>query len=1565
MRKVPLLVLLIIQIILMAGFGSTANAGWIGSGNQEMAQPLIQTSSLAANTTQIDITMSGLESNVVMVEGQPFDQLRIPGHWFTLDAGQPELPFITSSLIIPDAGTPVVRVVKSTWRQIESHPVLPSKGTILRTENPASVPFTFGAVYQSTDVFPANEVQLNEPYILRDYRGVSLRINAVRWDVGHGVLMVLESMTLEVETTGSGGINARQGKMQSSMDSQFANLYGQVFDNYSTPEKYSMVAVDGRMLVVCHDSFMGIIEPFVQWKRSSGLDVQVISTGSVGGTTGGIQGAIDALYAEPEGLTYVILVGDLAQVPSYTGTYEGADDDTRYANIEGDDLYPDLFISRISGSNPVDIQTQINKFVRYERDPDAGAHWYHIGAALASSQGDPSDIERAGWLREDMLNYTFTQVHEIYQPDGSTEDIAVAINEGVSLITYIGHGTGTSWTNPYFNAADIQALTNNWMTPWILDVSCSNGDFSTDECFAEAWMRAGDPTQPQGALATYSASTTTPWVPPCIMQAEAVDLMVADQANVLGSLYFHGIMKVMDVYPGNSQLVEQYNIFGDCSLMIRTNTPVVPAMQHDDVLALGATVFPVDTAVANTRVALYSNGQLHGVGVTDATGHVDVQLDNPVAVPGEVTMTVTGYNLLTQIITLQAEVPVDVDIQPASIPVGLATEITVSLAESSAVTSLENVTITVEGFGVSGLQGITDANGVATITVTPLFGETLLVRGVEQGAGYDMFKVGLDVTGAESLTNAGITAEVVVIGMNGSLAPDLDGTVTGTSDVADFDLKLTGPGVDLLAHGTGYSVVQHVTPQSTGTVYATLLKTGYNIHQMEIPVVPAYGTLSGTVTTSGGETLDGVNVYGFPAGDDPTGDPVFDLVSDATGVFVAPVQMPAGSYDLYARKFSYLNHVETFTLNHGANDHPVVMDLAPVGVISGTVTALEGGAPLEATIQVFRLDNNDQMALMNTSAEGHFTSPALPYYNYRVIVTAYMHEMQAVTISLADPTLIMNFEMAPTNGKILVINSGSTREELENHDPKLDKNGVVVADGYTSPPSRAAADLVADLTNLNFTVDLVDSPAYTYDDLFTYDVVVVSTGFSSENFSDDLKADMLSFVAAGGKLLVEGGEVGFNNRFDVEFRSNILHMLSWKSDNVGDLTVRDPDHPVMSLPNPITEPIDLHYSGYGDSDSVIPTLDAHWPGNWDNSATRAGVICYDPNPAPEGGQTVFFTFNYSSLDVAGRSDLLHNAVTYLMVQEVGDAILTGQVYIQGAGDPSGVTMTLNPGHRTFVTGPDGVFNFYGLVAGAYQLTAQRDGFSTVLADVNMPEGETVQQEIRLNPVVTNSFCNTADVDIPDNDPGGVLCTITVDAVSVLSGLRVFLDISHPAETDLEIDLISPSGTAMRLHQNQDYEGTGLVGWYPEDLDSAESLDPLLGEPIEGDWQLLVIDQISSGVGHVNSWCVELSYELQAVSPVDEMLVPTVLALEGNYPNPFNPRTIIKFSVPTAGSVDLAVFDVRGVRVSSLVHGVMQPGHHEAVWMGRDDAGRAMASGSYFYRLRSGGQTVAGKMLLMK
>lgn len=83
------------------------------------------------------------------------------------------------------------------------------------------------------------------------------------------------------------------------------------------------------------------------------------------------------------------------------------------------------------------------------------------------------------------------------------------------------------------------------------------------------------------------------------------------------------------------------------------------------------------------------------------------------------------------------------------------------------------------------------------------------------------------------------------------------------------------------------------------------------------------------------------------------------------------------------------------------------------------------------------------------------------------------------------------------------------------------------------------------------------------------------------------------------------------------------------------------------------------------------------------------------------------------------------------------------------------------------------------------------------------------------------------------------------------------------------------------------------------------------------------------------------------------------------PNPFNPRTTIEFELPSASDVALDIYDVQGRRVRRLVAGPLGAGLHEKVWSGRDDAGRAVPSGVYFYRFSAGAQQRVGKLTLLK
>ena len=96
-------------------------------------------------------------------------------------------------------------------------------------------------------------------------------------------------------------------------------------------------------------------------------------------------------------------------------------------------------------------------------------------------------------------------------------------------------------------------------------------------------------------------------------------------------------------------------------------------------------------------------------------------------------------------------------------------------------------------------------------------------------------------------------------------------------------------------------------------------------------------------------------------------------------------------------------------------------------------------------------------------------------------------------------------------------------------------------------------------------------------------------------------------------------------------------------------------------------------------------------------------------------------------------------------------------------------------------------------------------------------------------------------------------------------------------------------------------------------------------------------------------------------------LPLRIVLEPNYPNPFNPETVIPFVVPLqVSSVQLAIFNATGQMVRELLIGDrMLPGRYEVVWDGRDANGSKVSSGVYIYRLQVGEKALVRLMTLLK
>jgi len=102
-----------------------------------------------------------------------------------------------------------------------------------------------------------------------------------------------------------------------------------------------------------------------------------------------------------------------------------------------------------------------------------------------------------------------------------------------------------------------------------------------------------------------------------------------------------------------------------------------------------------------------------------------------------------------------------------------------------------------------------------------------------------------------------------------------------------------------------------------------------------------------------------------------------------------------------------------------------------------------------------------------------------------------------------------------------------------------------------------------------------------------------------------------------------------------------------------------------------------------------------------------------------------------------------------------------------------------------------------------------------------------------------------------------------------------------------------------------------------------------------------------------------------VSSVGAEEGPAALRLSAAFPNPFNPVTTIGFELPQEQHVQLSIFGVDGRLVKTLVSEARPAGSRQVFWTGVDDGGRAVASGTYIYRLEAGGTRLQRAMTLIK
>lgn len=453
---------------------------------------------------------------------------------------------------------------------------------------------------------------------------------------------------------------------------------------------------------------------------------------------------------------------------------------------------------------------------------------------------------------------------------------------------------------------------------------------------------------------------------------------------------------------------------------------------------------------------------------------------------------------------------------------------------------------------------------------------------------------------------------------------------------------------------------------------------------------------------------------------------------------------------------------------------------------------------------------------------------------------------------------------------------------------------LLIDDGDT-----ANADLLAEeISGLGFAVVRETAAETSAETWLGYSALVWAAGSNVDPVAASRRTELESFVTDGGRLLIEGGELGLEHRYNTSFRERVLHMASWVAHGGGGLTVADDDHPLATVPGVLEPLIAISASGNADHDAVTPLVDARTALAWETRPTNASVIAFDDDALEgNGGQIVALFARTSAIDDTGgqRRALLDDALEWLLGNDLPYLVATGlriDDTVRGNGD--GIA---DPGETVAVAialGNRGSGEATGTWSRATldraDIAAFTDNYaawpgigSGISAESLLPHtmiriaddaacGTPIELTLELR--TNEGFRATRALSFKIGTGGGMHATyawpseaqqipnpgvldapITIPDGFVVGDVNCHVDASHSSITLIKIILESPLGTRVTLH---DRTGTGsqLNATYDTNRqpDGPGSMSDFDGEVGTGTWHLYVNDmKTDMMVGALNAW----------------------------------------------------------------------------------------------------------------
>jgi len=450
---------------------------------------------------RLEFELPVLHTQAVSFGGTTYHALEIEGGGESGADGEPVLPTFSRFVQIPDRAGVTIEIISketTTIAGILPLPAQPEDGSaFIKNES----------IYSLSDFGASSDAAVGEPALARDLRLVPITFNPVRCDLQAGSIEVAGRIEVRVTFAGE---DQRNVKTQHNriLPQSFDRIYRNTVVNYAGPREDQMLGRGGYVIICPNDaSVVDALEPLVEWRTRKGFDVTLVTTAETGSSGSAIQSWLRSAYDNwdnpPE---YIVIVGDTSgsiDMPHFSAP-SGGETDHDYCQLDGNDILADAHVGRISVTSVGEVQAYVAKITGYDSTPYLGQTDWYKGACLVGdpSSSGPTTIHAMQWLKVRLLEWGYTDIDTVFASPFTTL-MRASLNDGVGVFGYRGYWHMSGW-----DTGDIASLSNDYMLPYCVNLTCDTGSFASGYAISEAWPRETDGNgNPIGGIASIGTAT--------------------------------------------------------------------------------------------------------------------------------------------------------------------------------------------------------------------------------------------------------------------------------------------------------------------------------------------------------------------------------------------------------------------------------------------------------------------------------------------------------------------------------------------------------------------------------------------------------------------------------------------------------------------------------------------------------------------------------------------------------------------------------------------------------------------------------------------------------------------------------------------------------------------------------------------------------------------------------------------------------------------------------------------------------------------------------------------------